>query len=70
MKKIAFAVCLIALALPLFVAAHPGHGEHGGYTIIHYFSEPVHVVASLGVVAAVFSAAFFLRRKKQPAKNK
>ena len=70
MKKIAFAVSLAALASPLFVAAHPGHGEHGGYTITHYFTEPVHAVAAIGILIAAFAVVFFIQQKKEPVKNK
>jgi hypothetical protein len=69
MKKIAFAVSLVALALPLFVAAHPGHGEHGGYTITHYFTEPVHAVVGISLLIAVFLVAVFLKGKKEHVKN-
>jgi hypothetical protein len=70
MKKIAFVVSLAALACPLFVAAHPGHGEHGGYTITHYFTEPVHAVVGIGILIAAFSVAYFVQQKKAPVKNK
>ena len=69
MKKVAFAVSLMAVAFPQFVAAHPGHGEHGGYTIIHYFTEPIHVLASVGVLIATFSIVLFTERKRQHAKK-
>lgn len=48
MKKLLFV--LVAL-MPFIGAAHPGHGDTGGFTIIHYFTEPVHVLAGLAAIA-------------------
>lgn len=65
MKKIATTLCfLLMLILPLITIAHPGHGETGGYTIIHYFTEPMHAIITLGSFVIVF-AALRLMRKKQ-----
>ena len=70
MKRIAFALSLIAaFVLPMFAMAHPGHGEHGGYTIIHYFTSPTHVFASMGVLVALFSIVFFTQKRKVAAKK-
>lgn len=47
MKKLLF----VPVALMPFIAmAHPGHGDTGGFTIIHYFTEPVHVLAGLAAI--------------------
>ena len=48
MKKIFAAFSTLALFLPVIALAHPGHGETGGFTITHYFLEPVHAVISIG----------------------
>ncbi len=70
MKRIAFALSLIAaFVLPMFAMAHPGHGEHGGYTIIHYFTAPTHVFASLGVMAVIFSVVFFTQKRSAAVKK-
>lgn len=70
MKRIAFAVSLIAaFVLPMFAMAHPGHGEHGGYTIIHYFTAPTHVFASMGILIAAFSVVFFTQKRKAAVKK-
>lgn len=69
MKKVAFAVSLMAVAFPQFVAAHPGHGEHGGYTIIHYFTEPVHILAGVAVLIATFSIVLLTEKKRQHVKK-
>jgi hypothetical protein len=53
MKKIIAASSVIFMFLPFFVSAHPGHGETGGYTITHYFTEPVHAVVTFGLIAAI-----------------
>jgi hypothetical protein len=53
MKKIIAAGSVIFMLLPFSVSAHPGHGETGGYTITHYFTESVHAVVSFGLLAAI-----------------
>jgi hypothetical protein len=66
MKKIIVAaLSLFVLCLPLVSSAHPGHGGTDGYTIIHYFVEPMHAVVA---ISALFGAALYirqLRRNKQ-----
>jgi len=65
MKKIATTLCfLLMLILPLITMAHPGHGESEGYTIIHYFTEPMHAVITLGSFVIVFAALRFMRKKQ------
>ncbi len=58
--------------LMLFVAAanvwaHPGHGETGGHSLMHYLIEPFHSLPLIGVI--VLSVVIFLmmysRRKKR-----
>lgn len=53
MKKIIAASSIIFMLFPFLVSAHPGHGEMGGYTITHYFTEPVHAVVSIGLLACI-----------------
>ena len=60
-RIIAPVATLLAVAIPLAVAAHPGHGETEGFSIIHYFSEPVHALASvagLGILLFVLTRYF------------
>jgi hydrogenase/urease accessory protein HupE len=51
--------------------AHPGHGVGGGdWTVVHYMTEPDHLVAALGLallVAGPFACrAIRARRPRQP----
>lgn len=62
MKKV---IASLATLTPLIALAHPGHGETGGYTIIHYFSEPQHALVTLGVVVLTTVFVVRERRKKQ-----
>lgn len=57
------------MCLPLITLAHPGHGETDGYTITHYFTEPVHAVIAIGVLAAVVVFIRQMRKSKQVNKN-
>jgi len=46
--------------------AHPGHGGHeGGYTIIHYFIEPMHAVVTIGCIVAVIAFVRMSRKKSK-----
>lgn len=71
MKKIAIQLAsALAALVPLSLMAHPGHDGHdhdGGYTIIHYFTQPTHAVVSLTVVAITVILIRNLRRKNQKA---
>jgi membrane protein implicated in regulation of membrane protease activity len=58
MKKFILPV-LTVLVLPVFVMAHHGHGTTDGFTITHYFTEPVHLITIAGV--AVVSLLFIRR---------
>jgi hypothetical protein len=66
MKKIIAVLSLFTLYLPLFSLAHPGHGDTDGYSIIHYFTEPVHafVWAASIIVIALFIHYFSRYGKK------
>lgn len=64
MKKLIAATCTLALFLPLISHAHPGHGDTDGYTIIHYFREPVHAVVSLSIVLAVALTARYMDKRR------
>jgi hypothetical protein len=69
MKKFISILSLLVLFMPLISLAHPGHGETAGYSITHYFVEPVHVVISLSVLVAIVLYIRHLGRNKQPKEN-
>lgn len=69
MKKyvtISFAL-LAVMMFPLLSMAHPGHGEHGGFTITHYFTEPEHIALLALVIAAI---VYFVVRARKKASEK
>jgi len=68
MKKIAFAAVVIAFA-PLVGFAHPGHGSTDGYSIIHYFVEPVHAVITYSILLFAVIYIWYTRRQKQQNNN-
>ena len=70
MKKLisAFQTVFVIL-IPFSGMAHPGHGETEGYSIIHYFTEPVHATATALLMAAVLCAVSYIRRKNSQDKN-
>ena len=69
MKKINLVFkTIIVMLLPFTGMAHPGHGETEGFTITHYFTEPVHATVSVILLAGVLFTVSVLRRKKSANK--
>lgn len=65
MKRITSFLCLLACS-PLSLLAHPGHGETDGFTITHYFVEPVHVILFVAALSlTVVSAKYIIRKRQQ-----
>ena len=62
MKKAGLITMLSAL-LPFVGLAHEGHGHTHGFTITHYFVEPVHFIVVLAVASA--GILFFRRYNKK-----
>ena len=69
MKKAIAVVSFFALCFPLISVAHPGHGETGGYTITHYFTEPIHLLITLSVIMVAVFISRSANRKKQQKEN-
>lgn len=48
----------LLLIIPSVVMAHPGHGNHahGGFSVIHYFTEPEHVLVIIGILLTTYVA--------------
>lgn len=64
MKKSLTAFVILLMSLPIVTLGHPGHGDEGGYTIKHYFNEPLHVGISVVLFVAIYAALRFYVRKK------
>lgn len=70
MKKVIATMSFFALCLPVICLAHPGHGNTGGYTITHYFTEPVHLVTMLiTLTTAYFYNRYQVKNEKQKENN-
>lgn len=65
MKKNVIFLIVFVLCIPFISLAHPGHSETDGYTITHYFTEPVHIVVALLALIAVVAGVRYLRSNKQ-----
>ena len=67
MKTITSITMMIFIAfMPELLLAHPGHGGHeGGYTIIHYFIEPVHAIVSIGCIVTIIAFVAYKRKRSQ-----
>ena len=67
MKKFITIVMMIFVAvMPEILFAHPGHGGHeGGYTIIHYFVEPMHAMVSIGCIVATIAFVAYAHKKEK-----
>jgi hypothetical protein len=62
MKRIALFAGLAALiATPVF--AHPGHGATASNSLLHFFTEPVHIGLALLAVIAVAGSVIAARRR-------
>ena len=67
MKKLFATMTCLAAAPVLF--AHPGHGETEGFTIIHYFTEPVHATVTVLATVVVIAFSGYARRRSSRAKK-
>jgi len=65
MKKRISTFSFLALLMPLVSLAHPGHGDTDGYTIIHYFREPLHAVIPLLVFIVILGYIHMLEKRYQ-----
>ena len=67
MKKfISISMMIFIAFMPELLLAHPGHGGHeGGYTITHYFVEPMHAVVSIGCIVATIAFVAYTRKRSQ-----
>ncbi len=56
---------VIAIAVASVASAHPGHGLDGGSSsVAHYWTEPLHVLGVVGLLAAVVAGGWLLRRRR------
>lgn len=68
MKKFSLASSAVLL-LPFLSLAHEGHGATEGFTITHYFVEPVHLLYALAFgVASYVAISFYRKGKKETGK--
>jgi len=59
----------IFILAPFAGMAHPGHGETEGFSIIHYFTEPVHATVSVLLIAGTILTVSYIRRKRSGEKK-
>ena len=64
-KMIALSTLGLMAINPTRIFAHPGHGGHddGGYTIIHYFTQPSHLIVSMACIIATIAVVNFTKKK-------
>jgi hypothetical protein len=62
LKKVIVFLSFFALCLPAICLAHPGHGNTGGYTITHYFTEPVHLITTLIIFTGTYVFMRYLNK--------
>jgi hypothetical protein len=56
---------LSSITIPASLLAHPGHGETEGFSIIHYFTEPMHAIITVGAMVVLYAGIRYLRSKKE-----
>ena len=69
MNKIIAILSFFAFCLPAICLAHPGHGESGGYTITHYFTEPVHLITTLIIFTGTYVFMRYVYKNKHQKVN-
>lgn len=69
MKKVVAVLFLLVGCMPFISLAHPGHGETGGFTITHYFTEPIHLMISFSVLLGLYAFSRYLRYNKKQKEN-
>ena len=68
MKRSSLAAAAI-LFFPFLSLAHEGHGVTEGFTITHYFVEPVHLLYTLAFfVMSYFAISYYKTRKRRAEK--
>ena len=55
----------VSTALPALLIAHPVHGASEGFSFLHYLTEPMHAIITLGAIVAVYAGIRYFRRKKE-----
>lgn len=66
MKKFSLASAAV-LMIPFLSLAHEGHGHTEGFTITHYFVEPVHLLYTLAFGVVSYVAISLYRKGKKVA---
>lgn len=56
---------LASTIFPALLMAHPGHGETEGFSFLHYLTEPMHALITLGAIVAVYAGIRYFRSKKE-----
>jgi putative copper export protein len=62
-------VPLVLLLASGTALAHPGHGATDPEGLVHYLTEPVHVVALAAAAGAAAVAAFFWTGRRRRVRN-
>lgn len=61
-KQFKFPGIIMGLFVTSIAAAHPGHGHGGGdFGVMHYLSDPLHMVVGLSLAVALLSAIAWSR---------
>ena len=73
MNRINKLMALLSVLIPFSAWAHPGHGDHGdtgGFTITHYFTEPEHIIISWPIIIlTIVLVVRYWRRSHRSGKN-
>lgn len=56
---------LLSLVKVTTVMAHPGHGSSDGHSLIHFLTEPVHVLSFIATVVACAAIVLWFRARKK-----
>ena len=67
MKRTSIIPGILLLVFPALSYAHDGHGHTEGYTITHYFTEPLHlaITAAILLMSGILVAKRIARNKRK-----
>ncbi|MFU8861161.1 MAG: hypothetical protein ACNA8K_12145 [Cyclonatronaceae bacterium] len=62
---IVLSAILVILASAAEVLAHPGHGSTEGNSLVHFITEPVHILSFVATVAVGIVITLWYRARKK-----
>lgn len=62
---IVLSAIMVSLATTAEILAHPGHGSTEGNSLVHFITEPVHILSFVAMVAVGIVTTLWYRARKK-----